>query len=249
MRWGLVPSALVIGSMMPDLPYFIGRGISDHETHTLTGALTLDVLLGGIAFLVWQALLAPPAVALAPAGIRARLDPRLPLEPLAHLRTVRGVVVVAVSLALGALTHVAWDAFTHANGWGVARVDWLARQYGPLAAHRWAQYLSGVLGAVAIIVWVARWYRDTPPRAAVRRITPLSPGTALVVWLGLVLVALGGAVIGGFRPLLRRGGPDWSEVGVDAVTRAGSAVGVTILVLSIVWVVHDRMLRARRQVP
>jgi hypothetical protein len=36
---------------------------------------------------------------------------------------------------------------------------------------------------------------------------------------------------------------------VDAVTRAGSAVGVTILVLSIVWVVHDRMLRARRQVP
>jgi hypothetical protein len=64
-----------------------------------------------------------------------------------------------------------------------------------------------------------------------------------------VLVALGGAVIGGFRPLLRRGGPDWSEVGVDAVTRAGSAVGVTILVLSIVWVVHDRMLRARRQVP
>ena len=111
------------------------------------------------------------------------------------------------------------------------------------------QYLSGVLGAVAIVVWVARRYRDTPPRAAVRRITPLSPGTALVVWLGLVLVALGGAVVGGFRPLLRRGGPDWSDVGVDAVTRAGAAVGVTILVLSIVWVVHDRMLRARRQVP
>ena len=144
---------------------------------------------------------------------------------------------------------MAWDAFTHANGWGVARVDWLARQYGPLAAHRWAQYLSGVLGAVAIVVWVARWYRDTPPRAAVRRITPLSPGTALVVWRGLVLVALGVAVVGGFRPLLRRGGPDWSEVRRGHRHAGRVAVGVTILVLSIVWVMHDRMLRARRQVP
>jgi len=160
MRWGLVPSALIIGSTVPDLPHFIRRGISDLETHTLTGALTLDVLLGGILFLVWQALLAPPALALAPAGIRARLDPRLTLEPLAHLRSVRRVVAVVVSLALGALTHVAWDAFTHANGWAVERVHWLARQYGPLAAHRWAQYVSGVVGAAAIVVWVARWYRE-----------------------------------------------------------------------------------------
>jgi hypothetical protein len=98
-------------------------------------------------------------------------------------------------------------------------------------------------------VWVARWYRETLPCPAVRRITPLRPGTALAVWLGLALVALGGAVVGGFRPLLRRGGPDWSDVGVDAVTRAGAAVGVTILVLSIVWVVRDRVLRARHLVP
>jgi hypothetical protein len=247
MRWGLVPSALVIGSMVPDLPYFVRIGVSDLETHTVTGALTLDVLLGGIAFLVWQAVLASPAVALAPAGIRARLDPRLPLEPLAHMRTVRGVLAVVVSLAIGALTHVAWDALTHANGWAVTRIDWLARQYGPLAGHRWAQYVSGILGAALIAVWVARWYRETPPRAAIRRIAPLSSGTAVAVWLGLALVALAGAVAGGLRPLLRRGGPDWSEVGVDAVTRAGSAVGVAILVLSIVWVVHDRTLRARRR--
>jgi hypothetical protein len=125
-------------------------------------------------------------------------------------------VAVAVSLVLGALTHVAWDALTHANGWGVARVDWLARQYGPLAAHRWAQYLSGVLGAVAVVVWVARWYRDTPPRAAVRRIAPLSPGTTLVVRLGLVLVALGGAVVGGLPAVAANG---WSGlVGKSAWT-------------------------------
>jgi hypothetical protein len=100
---GLVPSALLIGSTMPDL-------------------------LGGTAFLIWQALLAPPAVALAPTGIRATLDPRLPLEPLAHLRTAgcrrhdldgprcadpRCVGRVHPSQRLG-----------------VARFDWLARQYG-----------------------------------------------------------------------------------------------------------------------
>ena len=157
-------------------------------------------------------------------------------------------MAVAVSLVFGALTHVAWDALTHANGWGVARVDWLARQYGPLAAHRWAQYLSGVLGAVAVVVWVARWYRDTPPRAAVRRIAPLSPGTTLVVRTGAGRARWGRRrrVAGRCCERVVRTG---RKVGVDAVTRAGSAVGVTILVLSIVWVVHDRMLRARRQVP
>ena len=63
-----------------------------------------------------------------------------------------------------------------------------------------------------------------------------------------MLVALGGAVVGGFRPLLRRG-VRAGRKSVWTPSRGRVAVGVTILVLSIVWVVHDRMLRARRQVP
>jgi Domain of unknown function (DUF4184) len=56
---GLVPSALVIGSMIPDLPYFILLPVDARATHTILGAGTVDVVFGLVVFCLWQALLAP----------------------------------------------------------------------------------------------------------------------------------------------------------------------------------------------
>ena len=233
-RTGLVPSALVIGSMIPDLPYFVALPVDARTTHTVVGALTVDVALGLAVFCLWQGLLAPAAIAAAPAGVRARLDQPMPVGIREHLHTIRGAASVALSLAIGALTHVVWDSFTHRNEWGVARVDWLAEQHRGLPGYVWAQYLSGIVGAVVIVGWAIRWYRRTAPAN-----TDVDPGPWWP-WLVLALAAVLGAAVGARRPLLATGGPDWREASFHAAAAAGSAVGLVALLLAVGWALRLR---------
>jgi hypothetical protein len=49
-RTPLVPSALVIGSMGPDLFYYVPLPIERSFTHSLTGVFTVDLVLGVVLF-------------------------------------------------------------------------------------------------------------------------------------------------------------------------------------------------------
>src|SRR4051794_933107 len=109
---GLPASALVIGSMAPDLPYFAPVPVSPGLTHSPVGVVGIDVLIGAVFFILWHAVLAAPAVAVAPMGLRARV----PASSVGALRrrvsTPRRAALVAAALAVGAATHVTWDEFT-----------------------------------------------------------------------------------------------------------------------------------------
>ncbi|MBJ7518905.1 MAG: DUF4184 family protein [Solirubrobacteraceae bacterium] len=196
LRTGLVPSALVIGSMAPDLPYYLPLPVNWSATHSAAGVVGVDLVLGLIAFAVWQVLLAPVAVALAPESLRARLAPDLPVAPAHHVASVRAVALVVGSLLVGAATHVLVDEFTHSDRWGTEHIAWLAEQQGPLEGYRWLQYAGGVLGG-ALLVWVVwRWWRRTPPVPDAQRIPALGPGTARLVVGVVVACALAGSVAG-----------------------------------------------------
>jgi hypothetical protein len=170
MRSGLVPSALVIGSMVPDLFYYLplSDGIESqlsHHTHTAVGVLGLDLVLGLAVFVIWQVLVAPLAVAVAGQAVRARLAPGLPVPWRRHFAGLRAAGTVLVSLWVGAATHVFWDEFTHPGRWGARHLSWLADSHGPLAGYQWAQYASGVVGALLIADAVRRWWQHTPVAA------------------------------------------------------------------------------------
>lgn len=196
LRTGLVPSALVIGSMVPDLPYYLPLPVNWSATHSAAGVLGVDLVLGLVAFVVWQVLLAPVAVALAPESVRARLAPDLPVPPAHHVASVRAAALVVASLLVGAATHVVVDEFTHADRWGTDHIAWLAAQQGPLEGYRWLQYAGGLLGA-ALLVWVVRrWWREASPAPGAQRIPALGPGAARVVIGAVVASTLAGAVIG-----------------------------------------------------
>src|SRR5687767_4268935 len=165
MRWGLPPSALVIGSMSPDLPYYLPTPMDGATTHSPTGVLGADLLAGLVVFAAWHALLAPFAIAIAPARLRDRLPRRATDRAHPALRAAR----VVAALVLGAATHVVWDSFTHIGRWGPAHVDWLARTHAGLPGYRWAQYASGLFGAAAIGYSLVRWWRANPPAPAARR--------------------------------------------------------------------------------
>lgn len=157
-----VGSALAVGSMAPDLPYYLAMDWPRESTHTLASVLWFSVPAGLVAWLAFQHLLKAPALFVLPRAFRARIDPApAPLRALP----------VAAALALGALTHVAWDAFTHETGAavrGIPALRLLVADVGGL--HLWTyrvlQHGSTLVGAVALVLWARSWLRRTPPRPA-----------------------------------------------------------------------------------
>lgn len=147
-RWFSLP-ALVIGSIAPDTGYFLGRwGVAD-LAHKFSGSLLYSlpvglILLGmlyGSAFVLRHRL---------PARWR-RLLPRLSLPP------VGSPVGIAVSLLVGAWTHLAWDELTHKEGWLVhtwplASVQVFSLFGHVVRLHHLLWYLSSFAGVVVVYI-------------------------------------------------------------------------------------------------
>ncbi|RKR89645.1 uncharacterized protein DUF4184 [Micromonospora pisi] len=238
MRSGLVPSALVIGSMAPDLPYFVPTTFDGTTTHTLASALTVDVLLGGVAFAVWQAALAPFAIAIAPAALRDRIDSRLPRGATFHLRSLRRVAVLAASLALGAVTHVVWDSFTHLGRWGTRHIGWLAEIHAGLPGYRWAQYASGLIGGAALLGWFVHWWHTSTPQPRTDpRTAPVPRPLAYAIWAFIGLTTVAGGLLGA-RAHLPESGPYVTAFVV--ATRGGGAGMIAALVCALCWLARPR---------
>lgn len=165
-RWGLFPSALVAGSFAPDVTYFADTVIPGAMefgdfTHTFLGVVTVNVLIAAVLVAVWAAL-REPLVALLPVRVRGRVHTfvrgqrwtRESFGPSAWLWFVR-------SAALGAATHVVWDAFTHHSRWGTELLPFLNRSVGGFPLYQFAQYGSSALALVALGWFVATGLRRT----------------------------------------------------------------------------------------
>ncbi|MFT4229863.1 MAG: DUF4184 family protein [Microbacterium sp.] len=215
LRTPLVPAAIAVGAMTPDLPLFVrGTFVSYEWTHSFawvgaTGMLALALLL------VWRCLLRPGVRELAPRWLAARLPGQWDagaaasavetVAPAAWRGTRRETLfplALAISLLLGVVTHIAWDLFTHEGRWGVAALPVLDEQWGPLTGYTWLQHGSSALGLMILGVWAGGWLRRRPAVFVVR-VVPAWVRWAWWMSLPAVLVAaLGGglALLGPLRP-------------------------------------------------
>lgn len=191
--------------MVPDLPVFFGGWHLYGVTHSWRGILIVDPALALLGLMAWFGIGRDPLVDLSPDPIRHRLEST-------YWLTRRQWVLAIPAAAIGAASHVAWDAFTHANRWGVHQVAWLQTEHAGMLGHSWAQYLSSALGLVAVGLAIGSWFvRRTPvPRA--RQIPTLgmwalfaaaviaSIPTFFALWNsiphGLHMVAFNSAVVG-----------------------------------------------------
>ncbi|WP_369245872.1 DUF4184 family protein [Streptomyces sp. R41] len=166
-RGRLVPAVLVAGSFAPDMTYYAASVLPGAMefgtfTHSFTGVFTFDVLVAWALVGAWLVLREPLVALLPPArqGRPARLlrcgAPRRRLRPSTALWWYG-------SAALGALTHVVWDAFTHHDRWGVRLLPVLGRDVGGTPMFLYAQYGSSAVGAVVIAVFVVVALRGTSP--------------------------------------------------------------------------------------
>lgn len=214
-------SALVIGSLAPDAPLYLPK-VPGWPTHTALGVLTVDTALAAAGWAVWHGLLARPALATAPAPVRARLTSARP-GLRRRLRGPRAAARVVAGLAAGAATHVLWDEFTHDGRWGTAHVPALAAEWRGRPVHVWAQDASGVAGAAALAVWCARWWRRTPARP------DTGDRSGPWAWGAVVAAALAGGLTGA------TGEPDRRTAAETAAFRGGAAGTVAAAALALAW--------------
>jgi hypothetical protein len=210
-RTPLVPAAVAIGAMAPDLPLFVrALPLNYAITHSLwwlpvTIALALGLLL------IWRCVLRPAVRELSPAWLARRLPEEWDGGASAGMRETfaiagapartswRGIVLLTASLALGIVSHIVWDLFTHEGRWGVELLPLLDEHWGPLSGYKWLQHGSSAIGLAILAVWAALWLRGrgegaVPPRLVpnpVRRVWWLSLPIALLAAWGIGLAMFG----------------------------------------------------------
>lgn len=215
LRTPLAPAAIAVGAMTPDLPLFVrGTPLTYQVTHT---NLLVTGLIGVALLLIWWGVLRPAVREFSPRWLAARLPEGWDAVGLDIVATLQqehagarhpiwrepsvGGILLAISLMLGIVSHIVWDAFTHEGRWGVHLVPALAAEWGPLVGYKWLQHGSSIVGvtvlALAGAVWLARRGHDQP----VSRVLP--SGVRWVWWLSLpgILTVAWFAGLAAFGPL------------------------------------------------
>ncbi|MFF9620906.1 DUF4184 family protein [Streptomyces griseosporeus] len=165
-RGRLVPAVLVAGSFAPDMTYYAASAVSGamefgDVTHSFPGVFTVDVVIAWALVGLWL-LVREPLVALLPRARQGRWAALLRCgAPRARVRPA-GALWWYVSAALGALTHVVWDAFTHLDRWGMRLFPVLGRQVAGSPLYWYLQYGGSAVAAVVIAVFVTRAVRRGP---------------------------------------------------------------------------------------
>jgi hypothetical protein len=164
-RTRLVPSALVIGCMVPDFEYFLRFTPGGGFGHTLPGIFLLDLPLALMTLWLFHSFAKAPLYAWLPWGVRRRI--RLgPASP--QFGSFARFALVVLSIFVGIATHILWDCFTHKRLWLYPHWQFLHRiaqvpLYGPLEYARVIEHLSSVFGGLVLLIWFWRWLRSTAP--------------------------------------------------------------------------------------
>ena len=225
-------SALVIGSMAPDFVYFFSFGVSGKFSHSVLGVLMYCVPAGALVTIVYYALLRQPFLAWLPQAISARILWQAPLP----FGSARDSMIVLISLAIGASTHIAWDAFTHRNTMAVDRIE-LLRTLITIGGHEMPlfkvlQHVSSLLGFIVIAAYIVAWLSRSERG-------PRHPATFSNRQRLLALAAVGAAAAaGGVAGLLLRPAISVEHGLFNVVVTGMAAAALAIVFLCIAWKVY-----------
>lgn len=105
--------ALIIGSISPDLFYSVGLYNISTTAHHFTGWLYTAFPLCIVIFILLSML-------------SSSLNKALPIPIKAYNQwSLRGYIIIGISLFIGAATHIIWDGFTHETGSFVRNIVFL----------------------------------------------------------------------------------------------------------------------------
>jgi hypothetical protein len=170
--------ALLIGTMLPDLPYFLNNDPAVwQQSHHWLGLLTYCLPCGLLVFVLWRWVFKSAAVELIQPWSTVQLLPSATrggvnqgsINQLFFSRFRQSGyfwLTVVFGLMVGASTHLLWDGITHPDGFIAQRVNWL--QYpleiavlGVMPVARLLQYVSSIFGLVLLAFFAWRKFNTS----------------------------------------------------------------------------------------
>ena len=154
-------AAMMIGSLSPDFAYFLPESLAQASKHDLEGILFFCWPASLALWLLFVHLIESPTIDLLPAAWRVRV-PRSDTTV-----SLKSLALASIAVILGAMTHVAWDAFTHANTlitevFPALRTEVFTFRGRSFRVYLILQYLSSVVGLLALAYWALKLRRATP---------------------------------------------------------------------------------------
>ena len=125
-RLRLSLTALVAGSMVPDFEYFFRMKAVKNIGHHGLGLFVFDFPVAIVLTFIFHRWVRNPLIEHLPVNYRLRFDQYLGFDW--NLYVANHLGRVAISLFIGILSHFAWDAFTHHDGFFVLLVPALSHQ-------------------------------------------------------------------------------------------------------------------------
>ena len=202
-KLNLVWSAFIIGSMAPDFPYVIGNAYYRSIGHHFPGVVEFTLPSSLVVLWFFHNVIKGPVVGLLPVGFQLRLRGEMGEFQFGGFRRFLRILGC---VALGVLTHIVWDSFTHSGRFAYRHMRWLRGStyvpfVGVMPIPSALQYASSVAGLVVLAIWIWQWYRHTPVTENATRLRPKSRFTLAIA----MMVAAG--VIGLIRALIVVGMP------------------------------------------
>jgi Domain of unknown function (DUF4184) len=230
-----VPSALAIGSMIPDAWYFV-PSLARADSHDGLGWLWFCLPAALFAYAAFHLIFKQPLLALIPGKLAQRLSPwtcdGLPRVPWFW---------VLLSLLAGILTHLAWDEMTHegliSDAFPVLEAKVFAVGALELRPLQILQHVSTLVGTIFLAAWLWQKLRDARAQTTVLALhRPFR--LAIVVTMVLIPAAAFAIVASALF-----GMSDWRSVIRAAGVTAFSTLGLVALSFCLAWHILDRIRR------
>lgn len=229
-RFGVL-SALVIGSITPDLSYFLTWDVPRSESHSLFGLLRFCLPVGLLSYIVFHTLLKGPLLALLPSSVICRLGAHT-----ARFQSLPPVswAAVVVSLLCGAMTHLVWDAFTHDHAVVVTAFPVLQAHLFSIGTYhvqvyKMLQHGSTVLGLALLSLWAWQWLAQASLGNNAPLPVRLSATQRHVVLLAIVCTSVAAGIWAGVQGIGSRTG----MLALQVFTRKAVFSGLPTLTLAV----------------
>src|ERR1700722_561357 len=177
--------ALVVGSLSPDIGYYVGAFGVAARAHTLRGLIYI-CLPTAIALMVILRGLHKPVAGLLPYPHRQAV---LALPPFRWPNSLPAAGFVCLAIVIGAATHNVWDSFTHPAGFFVRKI-WALRAISfnlhgrDILRFEVLQHLSTIVGVFVLILA----YRRVSRHAASVSVAPRESDAWRYALFGIIAV-------------------------------------------------------------
>lgn len=153
-------SALVIGSFLPDLEYFLRLEPVRHHLHSWPGFLWIGIPMGLFIHLFFHLFLKYPILSLFP---KAHQEKLIPVCRRYKMNTAKDLFKILFSILIGILSHLILDSFTHEGSFMVEHIPFLQItiikfSFLNLTTATFLQYFSTIIGMGYIILKYFIWF-------------------------------------------------------------------------------------------